>query len=591
MKTGQSLRFLRGGVELAVDNALSLTSENPVQNQVITACINDMNDSLDIVKAHAKATGNVHNLTLSDLGIANVENKSSADIRGELTKENVVDALGYEPNDSTQVDGTTIKYNSDHKLYAPHSHLHSNKTTLDSLSESDGKLMFKGASISEGACGLSIVSSTRPTNQKIGDVWLISNKIDNYILWENTENGTYAFVQSENKWTSNNKGVKSSTATSTWKINVPEDTEYDIKYKVSSEEKYDKFTLTLDGTINIATNISGAGEEITCNASLLAGEHTLVATYVKDSSTDKNEDCAYVRLEPINIFKQGFISQVAIKVAENDDEHDYKYMPIGCNATNVFLADGRTLQEYISNSGSGGGNGSGGSTDTPNIVTFADGTDDELKAMLDAHYQGIIDITDYWSVGDTRNISLDGTNYAFAIIGFNHDDLETPINEKTKAAVSIQMVDLLSTTYKMNDGNTNVGGWESSNLRRTMQSTMIDWFPESFKNIIKNVTKRTSAGNKGGNVNTTIDNLWIPSEIELFGSASYSYSGAKEGSKYVYYLTNSSRIKKKGANSYYWWTRSPRASTTYDFCTVNSDGTTGTQGAGLETGIAIGLCI
>ena len=55
---------------ISIDNALSTESTNAVQNKVITKCINDMNDSLDIVKAHVKATGNVHNLTPSDLGIS-----------------------------------------------------------------------------------------------------------------------------------------------------------------------------------------------------------------------------------------------------------------------------------------------------------------------------------------------------------------------------------------------------------------------------------------------------------------------------------------------------------------------------------------
>ena len=36
-------------------------------------------------------------LSASDVGLGNVENKSSATIRGELTKENVTDALGYTP--------------------------------------------------------------------------------------------------------------------------------------------------------------------------------------------------------------------------------------------------------------------------------------------------------------------------------------------------------------------------------------------------------------------------------------------------------------------------------------------------------------
>lgn len=41
-------------------------------------------------------TGNV-NITAANIGLGNVENKSSSTIRGELTKANVTTALGYTP--------------------------------------------------------------------------------------------------------------------------------------------------------------------------------------------------------------------------------------------------------------------------------------------------------------------------------------------------------------------------------------------------------------------------------------------------------------------------------------------------------------
>lgn len=46
---------------------------------------------------HSTSTGNPHKTTKTDLGLGNVENKSSATIRGELTKANVTTALGYTP--------------------------------------------------------------------------------------------------------------------------------------------------------------------------------------------------------------------------------------------------------------------------------------------------------------------------------------------------------------------------------------------------------------------------------------------------------------------------------------------------------------
>lgn len=46
---------------------------------------------------HSTKTGNPHGTTKADLGLSSVENKSSATIRGELTKANVTTALGYTP--------------------------------------------------------------------------------------------------------------------------------------------------------------------------------------------------------------------------------------------------------------------------------------------------------------------------------------------------------------------------------------------------------------------------------------------------------------------------------------------------------------
>lgn len=47
--------------------------------------------------SHISRTDNPHNVTKAQVGLGNVENKSSATIRGELTKDNVTTALGYTP--------------------------------------------------------------------------------------------------------------------------------------------------------------------------------------------------------------------------------------------------------------------------------------------------------------------------------------------------------------------------------------------------------------------------------------------------------------------------------------------------------------
>lgn len=59
---------------------------------------------------HSQTTsGNPHGVTKSDIGLSNVEDKSSSTIRSEITKENVTTALGYTPLDETEIESTTTQ--------------------------------------------------------------------------------------------------------------------------------------------------------------------------------------------------------------------------------------------------------------------------------------------------------------------------------------------------------------------------------------------------------------------------------------------------------------------------------------------------
>lgn len=43
------------------------------------------------------------------------------------------------------------------------------------------------------------------------------------------------------------------------------------------------------------------------------------------------------------------------------------------------------------------------------IVTWADGTDEEIAAMVKAADEGLIDLKDYWNIGDARKVMLSET--------------------------------------------------------------------------------------------------------------------------------------------------------------------------------------
>lgn len=68
-------------------------------------------DTKTDVENHIQNKENPHSVTKEQVGLGNVDNKSSATIRGELTKANVTDALGYTPptTNTTYSAATTSK--------------------------------------------------------------------------------------------------------------------------------------------------------------------------------------------------------------------------------------------------------------------------------------------------------------------------------------------------------------------------------------------------------------------------------------------------------------------------------------------------
>lgn len=68
-----------------------------------SAVLNKTNAIEAKIDNHTNNLSNPHKVTKAQLGLANVENKSSSQIRSEITKENVTNALGYTPIDERKI--------------------------------------------------------------------------------------------------------------------------------------------------------------------------------------------------------------------------------------------------------------------------------------------------------------------------------------------------------------------------------------------------------------------------------------------------------------------------------------------------------
>ena len=196
---------------------------------------------------------------------------------------------------------------------------------------------------------------------------------------------------------------------------------------------------------------------------------------------------------------------------------------------------------------------------------------------------------DYWQVGDEKDIVVNGETLTLAIMDFDHDDLA---DGSGKAPITFGLKNLMAETRVINSTRTNVGGFTGSEIYAWLQNTLLSALPSDLKNVIKSVNKKTSAGSGSSTINTNAMKLFLFSEVEITGSATDSVIG--EGTQYSYFATVTNRIKKlqNGAGSVtVWFERSPRNVGSYDFCSINNNGSSSYGWPESPHGVCFALCV
>ena len=283
----------------------------------------------------------------------------------------------------------------------------------------------------------------------------------------------------------------------------------------------------------------------------------------------------------------------------------------------------------------------GGATSESNIVKVASSYDTTLlfvsTTLNDNSWETIRDISDagiganYWSVGDRKAVTLNGTvgaltlsnftTYAF-IIGFNHNSSLEGVNrihfQLAKTALSggtdVAFCDkyYINTVgpaggFCMNFNNTNTGGWKDSVMRKIICGaeqggttvSILNVISDGLKSALKSVTKYTdNIGNtntSSNSITATTDYFFILSEFEVFGDIRYANSNEKnKQAQYAYYSAGNSKIKYKHdgtSTAAAWWVRSPIAINSSGFVGVYGDGTVGAFEANYSIGFAPGFCV
>lgn len=224
------------------------------------------------------------------------------------------------------------------------------------------------------------------------------------------------------------------------------------------------------------------------------------------------------------------------------------------------------------------------------ISNCADATNETMAVYVDNG-----DVHRKISIGDHVTLPLNGTNYAFDVIGFNHDELTTPTaygaaTATGKAGITFQMHDLFGMYFAMNNSRTNNGGWKSSKMRTSTMVTVKGYLPSAWQAAIKPVNKVSgTGGGSSSGTETVSDGCFLLAEVEIFGNTTYSVAG--EGVQYAYYKAGNSKAKNDNGSADHYWERSPSSGDSEGFCVVRDVGGAGDSYPDNTRGVAFGFCV
>ena len=227
-------------------------------------------------------------------------------------------------------------------------------------------------------------------------------------------------------------------------------------------------------------------------------------------------------------------------------------------------------------------------------VTWADGTDEEIVAMVNAADNGEINLADYWHVGDERQVTLS----AMSATGVEETHVEQTVtfvlmnaggktlanatpSGRTECSFIVGMKNGLAERGMMNPDNINDGGWEACPRRTWCNEVFRNAMPSTLRDIFKQHLNVTANGSSNTTATST-DYFALPAEKEAFGSNTYANSTAEANlTQFEYYKATSNRVKTLGDNGSVvsWWERSPMSGSSESFCKVFETGSASDNGA------------
>ena len=163
-----------------------------------------------------------------------------------------------------------------------------------------------------------------------------------------------------------------------------------------------------------------------------------------------------------------------------------------------------------------------------------------------------------WQIGDIIRFTLR-----------TGEEVEAQCQRVDPEGATFCLTHCLEEGQPMNEENTNKGGWDESDLRKYLNTKILDSFPESIKSKMKPIYKD--------------DLLTLPAVEDIFGEWDFDRWEPKGGAEPNWPLMKHRQYRAKGN---WWWERSARYDSATAFCYVNTNGYASSSFASFSLGLA-----
>ena len=207
----------------------------------------------------------------------------------------------------------------------------------------------------------------------------------------------------------------------------------------------------------------------------------------------------------------------------------------------------------------------------PTSVSFAEDSWETIATLVQEGEIG------NYNVGDTKEIDMGtyGTHTLRVANTSTPSECSTSGFSQTACGFVLEFADII-TDHKMNDTDTNVGGWPATSMRTFVNNDIYNALPSELRNAIIDTTVVSGHGSASGETNfTSTDKLYLLSTAEVWAQGSSNtieYDTARDVTRQLDYYKNLNTdtvnyrpaIKNNGTSASYWWLRAA-SSSNYDY--------------------------